>query len=111
MRELVAEQPPSGGRSGCILSRGKYHVVANRVSEGVDGSRGFGRARIRVHAHLAEVMTEAWLNECPGGGVEGLSGRAQDIVHQRRNAVVMRFGRGGRRLALQLFLTAFLAFS
>jgi hypothetical protein len=39
-----------------------------------------------VHAHVAEVVAEARLEEGAGGGVEGLAGRAKDFVHDRWNA-------------------------
>jgi hypothetical protein len=34
-----------------------------------------------MHPHLAEVVTEARLEECPRGCIERLAGRAKNLVH------------------------------
>jgi hypothetical protein len=46
------------------------HVAAGRVGQGVDGFRGFGRLRSRMHAHAAETPPEARLHEGSQAGVK-----------------------------------------
>src|SRR5260370_31824625 len=68
------------------MPRPKDNITAGGVGDGVHGLRRFGRARIRMHAHLAEVMPETWLHEGTSGWVERLpSTTVEHSMNDRRN--------------------------
>src|SRR3954466_7797078 len=108
MDELMSEE----STAHCAFRRkpacAESDVRADGESQCVDGSRRFGRPRSRVNTYLPEIVDEARLHEFTDGSVEGLAGRAQNLVNNRRHT--RRF-RAGSPSALQaLFLPALLAF-
>jgi hypothetical protein len=67
------------------LAGRKHYLVGHVISDRIHCSRRFSRPRIRMHTHVTKIMTKARLEESAGGGVEWLSGRAQNIMHDWRN--------------------------
>jgi hypothetical protein len=56
-----------------VLAVSKDHVGANRVGRRIHPSRRFHGPRIRVHTHIAEIMTKARFHECARLAIKRLS--------------------------------------
>jgi hypothetical protein len=74
--ELVREQSPPARRAGPILSACKDEVSPNCIRYRVNRPCRLCRFRIGVHAHVAEVMPEAWLHKRARGCIQWLPLRA-----------------------------------
>jgi hypothetical protein len=72
--------------------RAEYDMIARRVGIGAYRFCGLRRSRIRVHANLAEIMSETPLHECTRSHVERSARRRQHMAHKRRGAVSTRSG-------------------
>src|SRR5215510_15658474 len=70
---------------GSVLAPAENHVLANRVGEGIDRSCRLCRARVAMHAHLAEVVPEARLHERARLGIKRLARRPQHVVDTAGN--------------------------
>jgi hypothetical protein len=101
VREFVREQFLSFAEVRCILSRAKHDMAPNGVPQCIDRPRRLRGLWVRVNADLAEVVSEARLEEGPRLRVQRLARRAQNIVDDR-------WSDGGMRafccVALQGFL-------
>jgi hypothetical protein len=64
-----------------------------------------------MNFHQAEVISEAWLKEGAGGGVQGLTGRAQHFVHDRRRRDVRRWSSPRPTLQQSCFALLFAGFT
>ena len=52
------------------------YVATHGVRMRTHDARGIGSLCISMHAHMPEIVAEARLHECAGGGIERLPGRA-----------------------------------
>jgi hypothetical protein len=77
----VGQQLTAGRARRFVLVPGEGDVVA--VGEGPrrDGIGADRRGRIGVDTHVAEVVAEEWLHECPDLGAEWFAWRCQDLLH------------------------------
>ena len=85
MRQFVSEEAAADGGLSCELSRGKYNVPPHGVGLRTDGGGGTGGGLIGVDPDVAELAAEARLHEGAGTAVEGLAGRTQGFVDDRRS--------------------------
>jgi hypothetical protein len=92
--EFVGKQQFSRGSMGRVLVRAEDHVVTEGVGAGVDGPGGLPSRFIGVHADMAEVESEARLEESAGGGIEWKAGGAERGIDYGRS-LGGRFGAGG----------------
>jgi len=72
--ELMRQQYATFRGSWCVGARGKGNLVTNRVGQSIDGLRRLRRLRVRVHAHFAEVVAEAWLENARVAASSGWPG-------------------------------------
>ena len=87
MPQLVREQLLALRGARREATGAEDDVVADREGVRVDGVRGLLRGGVGVHAHAAEVVTEARLHRRPRRLVERLTGRAKHFVDDRRRVV------------------------
>jgi hypothetical protein len=90
--QLVGEEPPPG--RGCRLVPAAAHddMPANGVRAGMHRCRGAAGLLVGMDADGAEVLAEARFHEGPRGGIEGMAGGSQDLVHDRRRRSRYRAG-------------------
>src|ERR1700728_2316158 len=87
VEQLMRHQPTSFAGSRRVAAVGECEMIAHRVCHGVDGARRFRRERIGMHAHVAEVVAKARLEERSRVSIERLTGRTQNLIHDRRGFV------------------------
>ena len=92
VRQFVREQLPSVRALRRVLRRPEHDIAPRRVSQRVHRPRRLCRTRVRVHAHVAEVLAETVLHLGARGRVER-SARAEAA----REAVGDGDGGGVRR--------------
>src|SRR5678815_5522055 len=80
MSQLMGEQLSAGRGSRPVVSRAENNLRANGVGQSIYCMSGFVGAGVGMHAHFAEVVSEARLHDGPCRSVEWLAGRAQDFV-------------------------------
>ncbi len=74
MRQLMRKKATAGLSLWRIFVGAEHDVAASRKGARADRGRGIGRPRIYMHAHPAEVMSEARLQERACSCVQGLTG-------------------------------------
>src|SRR5262245_16419683 len=80
MGQFMGEQLSAGRGSWPVVSLAEDNLRADGVGQSIYCMSGFAGAGVGMHAHFAEVMSEARLHDGPCRGVEWLAGRAQDFV-------------------------------
>src|SRR5437763_204673 len=85
VRQLVAEEATASGRVWGKLILPDYDVAAYRVCERVDAACQCRRTLVCVYAHVAEVVSEARLEEGACGGGERLAGGSHRLFDDRRS--------------------------
>jgi len=80
MSKLVGQQlSPFYGCRFISICR-KDNVSPDCVRHCIHRFHRFGRVRIGVHADIAKIMSETWLEERAETSIEGLAWRTQDLV-------------------------------
>lgn len=79
VRQLMREESFSFVRLGRIAARGEDHVASNRVRMRVNGRGRIRRVAIGVYTHVAEVMSESWLEKVSHGRRHGLARTRHDV--------------------------------
>src|SRR6185369_13649155 len=87
MSQLVGQQTITAIGVRRVLSGAENDVVAHRVRQCVDRVGRLRRTRVRVHAHVAEVVSETRLEPRARRWVERQSGRVQHVVDDRGQPV------------------------
>ena len=75
--ELVGQQFAARQRLRRVIACAEHHILPGGKRSGREGVRSLRRLIIAMHAHLAEVMPEAWLHERAHGGRQRLPAPAQ----------------------------------
>src|SRR5262245_48157861 len=82
--QLMRKQLATTVRTGRVSPRAERNVVAYGIRMSDDRARRVSSSCIGVNANLAEVVREARLHERSRSGVEWLTWRTQDLVHDGR---------------------------
>ena len=90
MRQFVGQQAASFGCGRSELAGSKGDVGAHGVSESVNGTCRLGGAGVGVDADIAEVVSEAGLEEGLGFRIECLARRAKGFAYDRWNLLRSR---------------------
>ncbi len=85
MSQFVREQPAALRGSGIEAPKAENDVVSNCVGMSVERPSRHLCVLIRMHAHTAEVVSEARLHKGASRQVEGLTRRAKYFVDDRRH--------------------------
>ena len=88
--ELVSDEaPPAVGRRPVLAGR-EHDVASHGVCECAQRLGGRRRPVVGVDPHAAEVVYETSLEELSLRGAEGLTRRAQRLVHGGRNGPALQ---------------------
>jgi hypothetical protein len=69
------------------LSRAENYIVSNGIRMSIDRTRGLRGGRIKVQAHLAEVLAEARLHSRTRCRIQRLAGCVQRFVNNVRHFI------------------------
>jgi len=72
--QLVRQKLSAGTSLRRILARTEDHITTHRIGERIDRSRRFRSVGAGMHAHLAEVVAEAWFEEGSSDSIQRLAG-------------------------------------
>ena len=72
--QLVRQKLSAGTSLRRILARAEDHITTQRIGERIDRPRRFRSVRAGMHAHLAEVVAEAWFEEGSSDSIQRLAG-------------------------------------
>lgn len=78
----MGEQLLAGRVSRPVVSRTEHNLWADGIGERIYGMSGFVCDGVGMHAHFAEVVSEARLHDGSCPGVKWLAGRAQNFVDE-----------------------------
>ena len=84
MRQFMRQQMISRAGARFVLACAKNDVVADRIGQCIDRTRGFRRSRIRVHPDTTEIGTKARFHRSTGGLGQRLPSRCEYLMHDRR---------------------------
>jgi hypothetical protein len=93
VRQLVRYEMLARACARLIMARSEDNVAAHRVGQRAYFTRALSRTRIRMHAHVAEIVTEARLHKAARRLVQLFAARLQDIDDGARARWPCRIGR------------------
>jgi hypothetical protein len=99
--------------AGRVPAVAKNDVVSHGVSVGIHGGSRCRGLPVGMHAHVAEIVTEARFHERTRPGVKRLAWPLQNVVHDTggngRCARILRVALQALRFALRTLLVPFAA--
>jgi hypothetical protein len=86
--QFVGQQGAARLRVRTELSGSEDHVLSDRVGARIHRRRGLLGLGAGMHPHTAEILSETRLHEVARRAVERPAGRAQHVMHNRRDGLV-----------------------